>query len=574
MKRFRNYGLLVLLACALPILANTNVGKDLPVEMVPKIVAQGEAVVKWEKDKLYIFECWASWCGPCRSAMKHMEELWQAVKPEGNYVIGLNVMDRLTTEEVTKFLETHSTRVTYTNLVERDNVLTQYLKVNGLPFTFIVRNGKVIWQGHPMKLDLALLRELNEGKTAIATPKAPKLKTPYTSVPAHIALERRADEALAKNLWKDAELLQLEAMRAHPLHGRLQKQYCESGAPVLEERLTLRRAFPTDGTAATSKTGDLAPYAALLGTELPVSDREFTILSYWQPNFTATHYTSETRVSLPGMKEEQRLVYPYYLKVIGEKAHQTIAEQQFAATTSYQANITFIENVNKQELFGYSEKNKPPFVAIFLSGTLIYKGALELLPECLSRNGVRDESMPSAAEWKKRIANDAAHEEELKKRFLTFRKITDNELSIETMRQLCEDSRLGTWEIILMPYRFGPFYQSNDVEGAAELVEKCYKKYYNSEHALEMLNTLIRSWPPLKKRTLKTYSLIAERLAEIQTQGGDDYTAAYYELAGALAQENGDSVRAELMWIKALESSSTGVRYRSIRQRRKPLPAP
>lgn len=565
--------LVIGLGLALSVGASTNVGKTLPVEMLPQEVAQGEAIAKWEKDKLYIIECWATWCGPCRSAMKHLEELWQEVKGEGHVVIGLNMMDRLSVEEVKQFLETHSTRVTYPNLVARDRVLKDYLKIHGLPFTFIVKNGTLVWQGHPMRLDRTVLRELTQEDQVVPSPKKPKLKHPYTTVPEHVALERRADAALEKGLWEKAEALQLQAMRAHPLHGWLMKPY--SVEPLrAEQEKPFERAFTKCKTPQKAKTGDLAPYAQMLGCDLPADDAVFTVISYWQPDFAVPQYTSEHRMGLPGMKEAQRLVYPYRLKVVGDAAHQKIAEEQFTATPSYLREVTFVDKLDKTALFGYANSNKPPFVAIFLSGTLIYKGALELLPECLSRNGKRDETMPTAAEWQQRIANEATHEAELKQRFLDFKTITDAQQSREAMQQLCNDARLGTWELILMPYRFGPFYHANDVEGAAALVEQCYHTYYNSEHALEMLNTLIRSWPPLKARVLATYSRIVERLAAIQTQGGDDYTAAYYELAGALAKENQDVARAETLWRKALDASSTGRRYRMIRLRQKPLPAP
>lgn len=62
---------------------------------IPEVWLQGDPVKKWEKDKVYIFEFWATWCGPCLAAMPHMEHLHQVLKGNPNLqIIGVNVMDR------------------------------------------------------------------------------------------------------------------------------------------------------------------------------------------------------------------------------------------------------------------------------------------------------------------------------------------------------------------------------------------------------------------------------------------------------------------------------------------------
>ena len=78
---------------------------SLALDGLPDVWIQGTPVKEWEKDKVYIFEFWATWCGPCLAAMPHMEQLHQAFKNNPHMqVIGVNVMDRKSPESLKEFL--------------------------------------------------------------------------------------------------------------------------------------------------------------------------------------------------------------------------------------------------------------------------------------------------------------------------------------------------------------------------------------------------------------------------------------------------------------------------------------
>lgn len=130
----------------------------LSLEGLPEVWLQGAPVKEWEKDKVYIFEFWATWCGPCLAAMPHMEQLHQAFKDNPRMqIIGVNVMDRKTPEVLKEFIKNRPTPLNYTMAVDVDGKKTREkwlepLKVNGIPHAFAVKNGRLIWRGHPSQL--------------------------------------------------------------------------------------------------------------------------------------------------------------------------------------------------------------------------------------------------------------------------------------------------------------------------------------------------------------------------------------------------------------------------------------
>lgn len=130
----------------------------LSLEGLPEVWLQGAPVKEWEKDKVYIFEFWATWCGPCLAAMPHMEQLHQAFKDNPRMqIIGVNVMDRKTPEALKEFIKNRPTPLNYTMAVDVDGKKTREkwlepLKVNGIPHAFAVKNGRLIWRGHPSQL--------------------------------------------------------------------------------------------------------------------------------------------------------------------------------------------------------------------------------------------------------------------------------------------------------------------------------------------------------------------------------------------------------------------------------------
>ncbi len=131
---------------------------------------KGEPVTVDDKGT-FIIECWATWCGPCIAAFPHLSEIAKA--NEGKIsVIGVNVWERKSMDEVKAFVETQGDKMSYHVAEDGDKVITdKWLKAagrNGIPCAFVVDKGKVAWIGHPAALDQKLLDSIIDGSFDLA----------------------------------------------------------------------------------------------------------------------------------------------------------------------------------------------------------------------------------------------------------------------------------------------------------------------------------------------------------------------------------------------------------------------
>src|SRR5262249_48964453 len=67
-------------------------------DMAPKLQngkwVQGEPVTEFKSGKAYLVEFWATWCGPCRVSIPHLNEIHNKYKDKGLVVIGQDCAER------------------------------------------------------------------------------------------------------------------------------------------------------------------------------------------------------------------------------------------------------------------------------------------------------------------------------------------------------------------------------------------------------------------------------------------------------------------------------------------------
>jgi len=123
---------------------------------------QGQEVTKFEKDKVYVVEFWATWCGPCIVMMPHMAEMQAEYRDKGVTFIGYSAKDPNNNEEkVTEFVKKRGPKLKYTFAYGDDRgTYDAWMRAagrGGIPCSFVVdKAGKIAYIGHPMFLDVVL----------------------------------------------------------------------------------------------------------------------------------------------------------------------------------------------------------------------------------------------------------------------------------------------------------------------------------------------------------------------------------------------------------------------------------
>jgi thiol-disulfide isomerase/thioredoxin len=149
-----------------------GVGDPAPKLQVGKWV-QGEPVKAFSPDKAYIVEFWATWCGPCRVSIPHLNEIYERFKDKGLVVIGQDCWER-DESLVAPFIKKMGDKMTYRVALddkegnEKGKMAETWMEAagqNGIPTAFLIdKQGKIAWIGHPMELRDSVIEQVLEGK--------------------------------------------------------------------------------------------------------------------------------------------------------------------------------------------------------------------------------------------------------------------------------------------------------------------------------------------------------------------------------------------------------------------------
>lgn len=208
--------------------AKLAVGSDAPA-LKPEKWLKGEPVAAFAKDKVYLIECWATWCGPCLAAIPHLNVLHARYADKGLVVVGVNVWDPAEAK-AEDLVARKGDKMAYRVALDgkSGNVAGDWLKaagITGIPHAFLVREGKIVWMGSPYELtDAGVQSALAGGAVAVAEPSpADRARlVEYRNARNEILGLLRAgeaDKALAKVSEREAILAGIDAADPELLRG-------------------------------------------------------------------------------------------------------------------------------------------------------------------------------------------------------------------------------------------------------------------------------------------------------------------------------------------------------------------
>lgn len=114
---------------------------------------QGTAALDEKPATLFVF--WELWCPHCKREVPELQERYQTYGPQGLNVVGVTRLTRDTPPaKMLAFLEEKG--VTYPVAVD-DGTMSEHYAVSGVPAAALVKEGKVVWRGHPAKLSEAMI---------------------------------------------------------------------------------------------------------------------------------------------------------------------------------------------------------------------------------------------------------------------------------------------------------------------------------------------------------------------------------------------------------------------------------
>jgi thiol-disulfide isomerase/thioredoxin len=118
-----------------------------------------------EKDKLYVFSFWATWCAPCVQELDAISDIYDDWKKELNIELIAVATDDSRTQKRVKPL-VNGKGWDYMVLLDTNQEFKRSLGISNVPYLIVVKNGKIVFteNGHTPGGETELFEKLKELK--------------------------------------------------------------------------------------------------------------------------------------------------------------------------------------------------------------------------------------------------------------------------------------------------------------------------------------------------------------------------------------------------------------------------
>lgn len=143
--------------------------KSLPQAKLKDLQNKSQSLEKIVDGKITLINFWATYCGPCRKEMKHLNRINKTYTDQGVQVIGISIDDSRTVGRVKSMVK--SQKLDYTILLDTEQKLYKNFNTSAMPFSILVdAQGKILWE-HTGYLPGDETQMENEIKKALALQK-------------------------------------------------------------------------------------------------------------------------------------------------------------------------------------------------------------------------------------------------------------------------------------------------------------------------------------------------------------------------------------------------------------------
>ncbi|MCB9671777.1 MAG: TlpA family protein disulfide reductase [Alphaproteobacteria bacterium] len=95
------------------------------------------------QDQVVVMSFWATWCGPCKEEMPHLEKLYKENREKGFTVLSISTDDARSASRVKPFIKKN--QYTFPVLLDRESkVISQYNPAKTLPYTVVIDRGEIV----------------------------------------------------------------------------------------------------------------------------------------------------------------------------------------------------------------------------------------------------------------------------------------------------------------------------------------------------------------------------------------------------------------------------------------------
>ena len=209
--------------------ATLSVGDPAPKLQTGKWI-QGDPVTAFDSNHVYIVEFWATWCGPCRESIPHLNELYEKFKDQGLIAIGQDSWEQ-NEDGVPAFVKKMGDKMTYRVALDdkstdpKGAMATTWMAAadqNGIPTAFIVnKHGNIAWIGHPMGLTEEVLSQILADKFDTAA-FAAQHKKAQQAQQRSMEQSKKLGAAMKEKNWDAAEAAVTELEKDTPADSRVQ----------------------------------------------------------------------------------------------------------------------------------------------------------------------------------------------------------------------------------------------------------------------------------------------------------------------------------------------------------------